>query len=180
MLPTTSTISPSTAAALSAKCSASSATKQKPRRNSFLRSTCEEVYTVATPALEETDDLAPAFFDTIDHDWMIRFLEHRIEAARTPQKTPEQTSGFGPPGHKDQHRRDGEQAEHCKTVHSGLLKPVLLSAASQREDRGIELAPNLRGGAAQKLVRKLSHRRSDRGGRRRRLAAGLAPWVQIL
>src|SRR5207244_13620338 len=32
---------------------------------------------------------------------------------------------------------------------------VLLSAASQREDRGIELAPNLNGGAAQKLVRKL-------------------------
>src|ERR1700737_2867906 len=31
----------------------------------------------------------------------------------------------------------------------------LLSAASQREDRGIELAPNLNGGAAQKLVRKL-------------------------
>jgi hypothetical protein len=32
---------------------------------------------------------------------------------------------------------------------------VLLSAASQREDRGIELAANLKGGAAQKLVRKL-------------------------
>jgi hypothetical protein len=32
---------------------------------------------------------------------------------------------------------------------------VLLSAASQREDRGIEIAPNLKGGAAQKLVRKL-------------------------
>jgi Protein of unknown function (DUF3489) len=32
---------------------------------------------------------------------------------------------------------------------------VLLSAASQREDRGIELAPNLKGGAAQKLVRNL-------------------------
>ena len=32
---------------------------------------------------------------------------------------------------------------------------VILSAASQREDRGIELAPNLKGGAAQKLVRKL-------------------------
>jgi hypothetical protein len=32
---------------------------------------------------------------------------------------------------------------------------VLLSAASQREDCGIELAPNLKGGAAQKLVRKL-------------------------
>jgi len=32
---------------------------------------------------------------------------------------------------------------------------VLLSAASQREDRGIELAANLNGGAAQKLVRKL-------------------------
>jgi hypothetical protein len=32
---------------------------------------------------------------------------------------------------------------------------VLLSAASQREDRGIELPPNLNGGAAQKLVRKL-------------------------
>ena len=32
---------------------------------------------------------------------------------------------------------------------------VLLCAASQREDRGIELAPNLNGGAAQKLVRKL-------------------------
>jgi hypothetical protein len=32
---------------------------------------------------------------------------------------------------------------------------VLLSAASQREDRGIELAPELRGEAAQKLVRKL-------------------------
>jgi hypothetical protein len=32
---------------------------------------------------------------------------------------------------------------------------VLLSAASQREDRGIELAPNLNGGAAQNLVRKL-------------------------
>src|SRR5437763_688732 len=32
---------------------------------------------------------------------------------------------------------------------------VLLSAASQREDHGIELAPNLKGGAAQKLVRKL-------------------------
>jgi len=32
---------------------------------------------------------------------------------------------------------------------------VLLSAASQREDGGIELAPNLKGGAAQKLVRKL-------------------------
>jgi hypothetical protein len=32
---------------------------------------------------------------------------------------------------------------------------VLLSAASQREDCGIELAPNLSDGAAQKLVRKL-------------------------
>jgi hypothetical protein len=32
---------------------------------------------------------------------------------------------------------------------------VLLSAASQREDRGIELAPNLKGGAAQKLIHKL-------------------------
>jgi hypothetical protein len=32
---------------------------------------------------------------------------------------------------------------------------VLLSAASQRDDRGLELAPNLKGGAAQKLVRKL-------------------------
>ena len=32
---------------------------------------------------------------------------------------------------------------------------VLLSAASQREDRGIELAPNLKGGVAQKFVRKL-------------------------
>ena len=32
---------------------------------------------------------------------------------------------------------------------------VLLSAASQREDHGIELAPHLKGGAAQKLVRKL-------------------------
>src|SRR6202049_2754059 len=32
---------------------------------------------------------------------------------------------------------------------------MLLSAASQREDRGIELGPNLKGGAAQKLVRKL-------------------------
>ena len=32
---------------------------------------------------------------------------------------------------------------------------VLLSAASQREDHSIELAPNLKGGAAQKLVRKL-------------------------
>jgi hypothetical protein len=32
---------------------------------------------------------------------------------------------------------------------------VLLSAASQREDRGLELAPNLKGGAAQLLVRKL-------------------------
>jgi hypothetical protein len=47
---------------------------------------------VATPALEETYDLAPAFFDTIDHDWMIRFLEHRIadrrdlkSEARTPR-----------------------------------------------------------------------------------------------
>src|SRR5438105_37007 len=32
---------------------------------------------------------------------------------------------------------------------------VVLSAAAQREDRGIELAPKLKGGAAQKLVRKL-------------------------
>jgi Protein of unknown function (DUF3489) len=32
---------------------------------------------------------------------------------------------------------------------------VLLSAASQQEDGGIELAPKLKGGAAQKLVRKL-------------------------
>ena len=32
---------------------------------------------------------------------------------------------------------------------------VLLSVASQREDGGIELAPHLKGGAAQKLVRKL-------------------------
>jgi hypothetical protein len=32
---------------------------------------------------------------------------------------------------------------------------VLLSAASQREDHGIELAPNLKGGPAQKVVRKL-------------------------
>ena len=32
---------------------------------------------------------------------------------------------------------------------------VLLSTASQREDRGIELAANLKGGAAQKLVRNL-------------------------
>ena len=32
---------------------------------------------------------------------------------------------------------------------------MLLSAASQREDHGIELGPNLKGGAAQKLVRKL-------------------------
>jgi Protein of unknown function (DUF3489) len=33
---------------------------------------------------------------------------------------------------------------------------VTLSAASQREDRGVVLPPNLRGGAAQKLVAKLS------------------------
>jgi hypothetical protein len=32
---------------------------------------------------------------------------------------------------------------------------MILSAASQREDRGIEFAANLKGGAAQKLVRKL-------------------------
>src|SRR6202790_5829850 len=32
---------------------------------------------------------------------------------------------------------------------------MLLSAASQREEHGIELGPNLKGGAAQKLVRKL-------------------------
>jgi hypothetical protein len=32
---------------------------------------------------------------------------------------------------------------------------VTLSAASQREDRGIVLPPNLKGGAAQKLVAKL-------------------------
>ncbi len=32
---------------------------------------------------------------------------------------------------------------------------VILSAASQREDRGIELPPNLKGGAAQKVVSKL-------------------------
>jgi Protein of unknown function (DUF3489) len=32
---------------------------------------------------------------------------------------------------------------------------LLLSAAAQREDGGIELAPNLKGGAAQNLVRKL-------------------------
>ena len=32
---------------------------------------------------------------------------------------------------------------------------VLLSAASQREDGGIELAPNLKGGAAHKVVGKL-------------------------
>ena len=32
---------------------------------------------------------------------------------------------------------------------------VLLSAASQREDYGIELAPNLKGGAAHKVVGKL-------------------------
>jgi hypothetical protein len=32
---------------------------------------------------------------------------------------------------------------------------VLLSAAAQREDGGIELAPNLKGVAAQNLVRKL-------------------------
>jgi len=32
---------------------------------------------------------------------------------------------------------------------------VLISAAAQRQDHGIELAPNLKGGAAQKLVRKL-------------------------
>jgi hypothetical protein len=32
---------------------------------------------------------------------------------------------------------------------------VLLSAAAQREDGGIELAPNLKGAAAQKLVCKL-------------------------
>jgi hypothetical protein len=32
---------------------------------------------------------------------------------------------------------------------------VLLSAALQREDRGIELGPNLKGGAAQKIVRML-------------------------
>ena len=41
---------------------------------------------------------------------------------------------------------------------------VLLSAASQREDGAIELAPNLKGGAAHKVVGKLltarkSHRR---------------------
>src|SRR2546430_13313193 len=33
--------------------------------------------------------------------------------------------------------------------------PVLLSAASQREDGGIELAPNLKGGAAHRVVGKL-------------------------
>src|SRR5438445_6776078 len=32
---------------------------------------------------------------------------------------------------------------------------MLLSAASQREDGGVELAPNLKGGAAHKLVGKL-------------------------
>jgi hypothetical protein len=32
---------------------------------------------------------------------------------------------------------------------------VLLSAAAQREDGGIELAPNVKGGASQNLVRKL-------------------------
>jgi uncharacterized protein DUF3489 len=32
---------------------------------------------------------------------------------------------------------------------------VILSAASQREDRGVELPPNLKGGAAQKVVSKL-------------------------
>src|SRR5215471_2806627 len=32
---------------------------------------------------------------------------------------------------------------------------VLLSAASQREDGGIELAPNLKGGAAHKVIGKL-------------------------
>jgi hypothetical protein len=32
---------------------------------------------------------------------------------------------------------------------------VILSAASQREDRGVELPPNLKGGAAQKVASKL-------------------------
>jgi hypothetical protein len=32
---------------------------------------------------------------------------------------------------------------------------ITLSAASQREDRGVVLPPNLRGGAAQKFVAKL-------------------------
>ena len=32
---------------------------------------------------------------------------------------------------------------------------VILSAASQREDRGVELPPNIKGGAAQKVVSKL-------------------------
>jgi hypothetical protein len=52
---------------------------------------------------------------------------------------------------------------------------VLLSAASQREDRGIELGPNLKGGAAQKIVRKLLTESLVEGGPRRGLVAGLAP-----
>ena len=32
---------------------------------------------------------------------------------------------------------------------------VILSAASQRDDRGVELPPNLKGGAARKVVDKL-------------------------
>jgi hypothetical protein len=50
---------------------------------------------------------------------------------------------------------------------------VLLSAASQREDGALVLAPNLKGGAASKVVGKLL--RADRRSLGRCVAAGVGP-----
>ena len=51
---------------------------------------------------------------------------------------------------------------------------VILSAASQRDDRGVELPANIKGEAARKVVAKLVRGRPAGGGPRRWLAAGLA------
>ena len=52
---------------------------------------------------------------------------------------------------------------------------VLLSAASQREDGAVVLAPNLKGSASQQSGRQAIARRFDRRSLGRRFAAGVAP-----
>ena len=51
---------------------------------------------------------------------------------------------------------------------------TLLSTALQRDDGTIALPPNLKGGAAQKVVSKLLAEKSHRRNSRARLDAGLA------
>ena len=52
---------------------------------------------------------------------------------------------------------------------------IILSAASRREDRGVELPANIKGEAARKAVDKLIRAGLLEEVRARRLAPGLAP-----